>query len=276
MTTHTALAPAPACAQSFTRAQRVTRSLLGYGVLAGVVFEASVLIQGLTRRGFRLAHHDASLLSNGPLGWIQITTFAVAGAMTIACAVGMRRALAGPGLAGSGLAGSGLAGSGLAGSGLAGSGLAGSGLAGAGLAGSGLAGSGFAGRWGPRLIAVYGAALVAAGLLRADPADGFGPGAPAGKAAHISWHAAGHLISASVGFTALIVACFVVARYFGREGHRGLAVYSRVSGLAFLAAFAGVTTGSSSSAVVLPFYAGVLIAWTWLAVTSVHLYRHVR
>ena len=222
MTTQTALAPAPAC----TPAQRVTRSLLGYGVLAGVVFEASVLIQGLTRRGFHLAHHDASLLSNGPLGWIQIATFLVAGAMTIACAAGMRRALAG--------------------------------------------------RWGPGLIAVYGAALMAAGLLRADPADGFGPGAPAGKAAHISWHAAGHLVSAGVGFIALIVACFVVARYFGRGGHRGLAVYSRVSGLAFLAAFAGVTTGSSSSAVVLPFYAGVLIAWTWLAVTSVHLYRHVR
>jgi hypothetical protein len=226
MTTQTVLAPAGTC----TPAQRVTRSLLGYGVLAGAVFEVSILVQGLTRRGFRLAHDDASLLSNGPLGWLQITTFLVAGAMTIACAAGIRRALAGqPG-----------------------------------------------GTWGPRLIAVYGAALVAAGLLRADPADGFGPGAPAGKAAHISWHAAGHLVSAGAGFTALIVACFVVARYLGREGHRGLAGYSRASGLAFLAAFAGVTTGSSSSAVVVPFYAGVLIAWTWLAVTSVHLYRHVR
>jgi hypothetical protein len=227
MTTQTAaLTSAPAC----TPAQRVTRSLLGYGVLAGAVFEVSILVQGLTRHGFRLAHDDASLLSNGPLGWIQIATFLVAGAMTIACATGIRRALAGqPG-----------------------------------------------GTWGPWLIAVYGGALMAAGLLRADPADGFGPGAAAGQAASISWHAAGHLVSAGIGFTALIVACFVVARYLGREGHRGLAIYSRASGLAFLAAFAGVTTGSSSIAVVVPFYAGVLIAWTWLAVTSVHLYRHVR
>ena len=213
--------------ETCTPAQRVTRSLLGYGVLAGAVFEASILIQGLTRHGFRIAHDDASLLSNGPLGWIQIATFLVSGAMTIAVAAGARRALSGR----------------------------------------------TGGTWGPRLIAVYGAALMAAGLLRADPADGFGPGAPAGKAAHVSWHAAGHLISASIGFTALIVACFVIARYFAREQRRGLAIYSRVTGLAFLAAFAGVTTGSSSSAVVVPFYAGVLIAWIWLAVTSVHLYR---
>jgi hypothetical protein len=220
----TAITPGKTC----TPAQRVTRSLLGYGVLAGTVFEASILIQGLTRHGFRIAHDDASLLSNGPLGWIQIATFLVSGAMTIACALGMRRALA----------------------------------------------DRVGGTWGPRLIAVYGAALMAAGLLRADPAGGFGPGAPAGKAAHVSWHGAGHLVSGSIGFTALIVACFVLARYFTRERRRGLAIYSRITGLAFLAAFAGVTTGSSSSAIVLPFYAGVLIAWIWIAVTSVHLYRH--
>ena len=226
MTTHLATAavtPRSTC----TPAQRVTRSLLGYGVLAGLVFEASIMIQGLTRHGFRIAHHDASLLSNGPLGWIQIATFLVSGAMTIAFAAGAHRALAGR----------------------------------------------TGGTWGPRLFAIYGAALMAAGLLRADPAEGFGPGAPAGKATHISWHGAGHLISASIGFTALIVACFVIARYYARDRRRGMAIYSRVTGLAFLAAFAGVTTGSTSSSIVLPFYGGVLIAWIWIAVTSVHLYR---
>jgi len=210
-----------------TRAARVTKSLLGYGVLAGVVFPASVLIQGLTRRGFSIAHDDASLLANGPLGWIQVTTFVLAGATTVTAAVGARRALAGR----------------------------------------------VGAIWGPRLLAVYGAGLVAAGLLRADPADGFGPGAPAGKAAHVSWHGDGHLIAAAIAFVALIACCFVVARYFSRAGHRGLAVYSRITGVAFGAAFAGVATGSGASAVVLPFYAAVLAAFAWLAIVSVHLYR---
>lgn len=210
-----------------TPAQRVTKSLLGYGVLAGVVFEASILIQGLTRHGFSIAHDDASLLANGPLGWIQIATFILAGAMTVAAAVGARRAMAGH--------------------------------AGA--------------TWGPRLISIYGLGLVAAGLLRADPANGFGPGAPVGKAAHISWHGDGHLIAAGIAFLALIVGCFVVARYFSRTGQRGLAVYSRITGVAFGAAFAGVTTGSSSSAIVLPFYGAVLAVFVWLAVVSIHLYR---
>ena len=215
----------PSATGTCTPAQRVTKSLLGYGVLAGVVFETSILVQGLTRYGFRIAHDDASLLSNGPLGWIQVTTFLLAGAMTIAAAAGMRRAMAS--------------------------------------------------RWAPQLIALYGAGLVGAGIFSADPADGFGPGAPLGKAAHVSWHGAGHLIAGSIGFAGLIAACFVVARYFSRRGRRGLALYSWVTGVAFGMAFAGIATGSSSSAVVLPFYAAVLAAFTWLAIVSVHLYRHV-
>jgi hypothetical protein len=210
--------------QTCTPAQRVTKSLLGYGLAAGIVFEASIIVQGLARHGFSIAHDDASLLANGPLGWIQVVTFLLAGAMTIAAAAGMHRAMTS--------------------------------------------------RWPARLIGIYGAGLMTAGLLRADPANGFGPGAPAGRPAHISWHGDGHLIAAGIAFLALIAACFVVARYFAREGRRALAIYSRITGVAFAAAFAGVTTGSSSSAIVLPFYVAVLAAFAWLAVVSVHLYRH--
>jgi hypothetical protein len=227
MTTQTQTIASPR--QKPCLADRVTKSLLGYGVLAGTVFEVSVLVQGLTRHGFRIAHDDASLLANGPLGWIQVATFLVAGAMTVAFALGAQRALAG----------------------------------------------GARGKWGPRLIGLYGAGLMAAGLLRADPADGFGPGAPAGKAAHVSWHGDGHLIAASVGFIALVAACFVIARYFSRQRRRGMAIYSRITGAVFLAAFAALTTGSGSSAIVLPFYMAVLAAFAWLAVVAVSLYRHV-
>jgi hypothetical protein len=85
MTTQTATASA--AVRTCTPEGRVTRSLLGYGPLAGTVFVGSILIQGLTRRGFSIPHDDASLLANGPLGWIQVVTFLVAGAMTIAAAV---------------------------------------------------------------------------------------------------------------------------------------------------------------------------------------------
>ena len=213
--------------QSCSPAARVTRSLLGYGVLAGAVFEIAVLVQGLTRHGFSIAHDDASLLSNGPLGWIQIATFLISGLATIAFAIGAGRALAGRA----------------------------------------------GGTWGPRLLGIYGAGLLAAGILRADPADGFGPGAPAGRAAHVSWHAAGHLVSAGIGFIALIAACFVVARYFSSQRRRGMAWYSRGTGLIFLAGFAGVASGSSASAVVLSCYAAVLAAFAWIAVVAVYLYR---
>jgi Protein of unknown function (DUF998) len=74
---------------------RVTKSLLGYGVLAGPLYMISVVTQGITRAGFNFTHDDASLLSNGSLGWIQIATFVIAGLMVIASAVGLARSLSG-------------------------------------------------------------------------------------------------------------------------------------------------------------------------------------
>lgn len=72
---------------------RITKSLLGYGVIAGPVYVVAVAVQAATRDGFDPTRHAASQLANGDLGWIQIATFLVTGAMTIAAAVGIRRAL---------------------------------------------------------------------------------------------------------------------------------------------------------------------------------------
>jgi hypothetical protein len=215
----------PSCAP----ADRVTKSLLGYGVLAGPLYLMVALAQALTRRGFHLAHHDASLLSNGDLGWIQVANFVLVGAMTIAAAVGVRRAL----------------------------------------------GDGPARTAGPLLLSVYGLGLIAAGALRADPADGFPTGAPAGRSAGMSWHSVGHIIAGGVGFLALIAACLVLARHFAAGGRRGWARYSRTTGALFLLGFLAVTTGSTASPIVLGFWLAVLIAWAWLAAVAVHLYRRV-
>ncbi len=113
-------------------ADRVTKSLLGYGVIAGPFYVVVALAQAVTREGFDLARHQWSLLSNGANGWIQIANFVVTGLMVIAFAVGLRRALE----------------------------------------------PGRGARWAPRLIGVYGASLIAAGIFRADPALGFPVGAP--------------------------------------------------------------------------------------------------
>jgi hypothetical membrane protein len=72
---------------------RATKSLLAYGVVAGPFFVVTALAQALTREGFDLTRHEWSLLANGPLGWIQIADFILSGAMTIAFAVGLRRAI---------------------------------------------------------------------------------------------------------------------------------------------------------------------------------------
>ncbi|MBX7448586.1 DUF998 domain-containing protein [Mycolicibacterium sp. 3033] len=76
-------------------ADRITKSLLGYGVLAGPIYVLSVAVQAGSRDGFDPTRHAASQLANGDLGWIQIATFLVCGAMTIAAAVGVGRALTG-------------------------------------------------------------------------------------------------------------------------------------------------------------------------------------
>ena len=87
--THTAVSHSERCAPE----QRVTKSLLGYGLIAGPVYVATSVVQALTRDGFDLSRHEWSLLANGDFGWIQIANLILAGLMTAAFATGLRRAL---------------------------------------------------------------------------------------------------------------------------------------------------------------------------------------
>ena len=47
----------------------------------------------MTREGFDVRIHAVSLLSNGSLGWVQITNFLVSGVLVVAGAIGARRVL---------------------------------------------------------------------------------------------------------------------------------------------------------------------------------------
>lgn len=72
--------------------------LLLAGALAGPLFVASAGTQMLTRDGFDITRHPISQLATGTLGWLQISTFVLAGLGALALAAGIRRTVTeGPG-----------------------------------------------------------------------------------------------------------------------------------------------------------------------------------
>lgn len=76
-------------------ADRYTRELLRCGILAGPLYLIIALVQVLTRDGFDVRRHAVSLLSNGDMGWVQVTNFLLTGVLVVAGAVGARRMLRG-------------------------------------------------------------------------------------------------------------------------------------------------------------------------------------
>jgi Protein of unknown function (DUF998) len=207
---------------------RITKSLLGYGVIAGPIYVIVAAAQMFTRDGFDPTRHAASQLANGDLGWIQIANFLVTGAMTIAAAVGVRRAL----------------------------------------------GLGRRSAWAAGLLGAYGAGLVAAGIFRADPSDGFPPGTPAGVG-EVTWNGLVHFAVAGLGFACLVAACFVLGSWFASAGEASWAWFSRVTGLVFAGSFLALASGSGGAVSVLVFTAAVVLVWAWLTAVSIKLYRNV-
>lgn len=73
------------------------KQLLSAGIIAGPIWVVITYAQAFTREGFDLVRHPASLLSQGDLGWLQVTAFVLAGILYIASAVGLKRTLVGIG-----------------------------------------------------------------------------------------------------------------------------------------------------------------------------------
>jgi hypothetical protein len=129
-------------------------------------------------------------------------------------------------------------------------------------------------RWAPRLVAVYGASLIAAGIFRADPALGFPVGTPAGPG-KVSWHGLLHFAAGGVGFTCVAIACLVIGSRYAAEGARSLAWFSRVTGVVFLAGFAMVASGGGSRVANMLFTAAIILIWVWMTTVALDRYRRV-
>ena len=129
--------------------------------------------------------------------------------------------------------------------------------------------------WGPLLLAGYGLGLIGAGVFIADPAFGFPPGTPA-DANSISWHGLLHIITAALGFAALIGSCGVFGRRFAAAHQPGWTTYCVVTGLVFLAGFVGVASGSGNNWSVIGFWIAVVLAWSWITAISLRYQRATR
>jgi hypothetical protein len=116
-------------------------------------------------------------------------------------------------------------------------------------------------KWAPRLLRINGIGMIAAGVLVMDPADGFPVGTPSGMPTAMTWHSYGHMAAGSVAFIALIAACYVLGRNYGRAGNRGHAVASRIAGTALVIGNGWAMTGGQAGSLTLAVGAGTAMLW---------------
>src|SRR5262245_61962607 len=80
---------------SAAQAVALTRLLLTAGLVAGPIYIIVGALEMLLRPGYDIRRHELSVVANGDWGWIHILMMATTGLLTIAGAVGMRRAIRG-------------------------------------------------------------------------------------------------------------------------------------------------------------------------------------
>ncbi|MEU5941845.1 DUF998 domain-containing protein [Micromonospora sp. NPDC047548] len=123
--------------------------------------------------------------------------------------------------------------------------------------------SGPAGTWGPLLYGLFGVAMIASGVLPADPYNGY----PAQEAETITWHGVAHDSAATVSGIAVLAASLVFARRYAKLRRRGWMAYCLTVPVLDLA-LSGAAGAASDFRLLL--LAGI-VDWTFLAVIAVQL-----
>jgi hypothetical protein len=77
------------------------------------------------------------------------------------------------------------------------------------------------------------------------------------------------MIAGSITFTALIAACYVLARHFAKAGHRGRAVAAVASGTALPVGNGWAATGGAAGSLTLA--VGAITAMLFVSATAAHL-----
>ncbi|GAA0251614.1 DUF998 domain-containing protein [Cryptosporangium japonicum] len=173
--------------------------------VAGPLWTVVSLAQAFTRDGYDITREPLSVLSNGPLGWVQILNFVVAGVLLLTGAAGFRSAL--PGV------------------------------------------------WVSRLVALAGAGMIGAGLFVMDPV-----GEPLSASSY------GHMLAGTTTFTALIAACYVLARHYRSTRDT---VVSLVAGTALLVGNGWAMSGAPGGPLALA--AGAIVAVLWVSLAAARL-----
>jgi hypothetical protein len=75
----------------FDRSAAITRSMLGWGVVAGPFYLVFGLVLALTRPGFDFGRDALSILLIGDIGWLQALNLVLSGLMTVVAAIGLWR-----------------------------------------------------------------------------------------------------------------------------------------------------------------------------------------
>lgn len=131
--------------------------------------------------------------------------------------------------------------------------------------------------WGPRLVGIIAIGLLGAGIFVTDPLNGYPPGTP-DLPLQYSLPGRLHRLFSAFVFLGLPIACFVFARHFTRWGERGWAIYSVITGIAFVVMFVVTSVGFAQVAG-LAEYAGLLqrvtltIGWAWLTLLAVYILK---